>query len=92
MAAPKSRQTFEDLYRQLEEKVTRLEQGGLSLDDSLSAYEEAVTLAQRCQRLLDQAELRITRLRPSFAAAEATEDQEAEEAEEMDLAKDLGHG
>ncbi len=82
MAAPKSRQTFEDLYRLLEEKIARLEQGGLSLDDSLSAYEEAVTLAQRCQKLLDQAELRITRLRPSFAGAEATEDlpEETEDA------------
>jgi exodeoxyribonuclease VII small subunit len=59
---------FEDLYRQLEEKVARLEKGGLSLDDSLAAYEEAVALAQRCQQLLDQAELRITRLRESFRA------------------------
>ena len=82
MAAPKSRQTFEDLYRLLEEKVSRLEQGGLSLDDSLSAYEEAVTLAQRCQKLLDQAELRITRLRQTFAGAEAPGDA-AEEAEDV---------
>ena len=47
MAAPKSRQpAFEELYRQLEEKVALLEQGGLSLDDSLSAYEDAVKLAR----------------------------------------------
>ena len=65
MPAPKAKQSFEDLYRQLEEKVSLLEQGGLSLDDSLQAYEEAVTYAQRCQQLLDRAELRITRLRES---------------------------
>lgn len=62
---------FEELYKQLEEKVALLEQGGLSLDDSLSAYEEAVGLAQQCQALLDSAELRITRLRESVAAADA---------------------
>ena len=71
MAAPKSRQPFEELYAQLEEKVGRLEQGGLSLDDSLSTYEEAVLLAQRCQQLLGRAELRITRLKESIRGGEA---------------------
>jgi len=63
--------SYEDLYKQLEEKVALLEQGGLSLDDSLSAYEEAVGLAQQCQAMLDKAELRITRLRESIAAPDA---------------------
>ena len=63
--------SFEDLYTQLEAKVAMLEQGGLSLDDSLSAYEEAVGLAQKCQEMLDGAELRITRLRESITANEA---------------------
>lgn len=71
MASPKTRPSFEELYRQLEEKVARLEQGGLSLDDSLATYEEAVALAQKCQELLDGAELRITRIKESFASYEA---------------------
>jgi exodeoxyribonuclease VII small subunit len=72
MAAPKSKQEtpFEELYRQLEEKVALLEQGGLSLDDSLSTYESAVALAQQCQQMLDGAELRITRLRESLVVGE----------------------
>ena len=78
MPASKPRQSFEDLYRQLEETVTRLEHGGLNLDDSLSAYEEAVGLAQRCQQLLDRAELRITKLRETLAGGEATGDEESE--------------
>ena len=91
MAAPKSRQPpFEELYRQLEEKVALLEQGGLSLDDSLAAYEAAVQLAQTCQQLLDTAELRITRLKETMAGiAESAiaygveeEEGEAEEEEE----------
>jgi len=66
-AKPRTSASFEDLYTQLEEKVARLEQGGLSLDDSLAAFEEAVALARRCQELLDKAELRITRLRETVA-------------------------
>jgi exodeoxyribonuclease VII small subunit len=76
---PKSRASFEQLFTELEEKVARLEQGGLSLDDSLTAYEEAVALAQRCQELLVRAELRITKLRATVAAAESGEADEEEE-------------
>jgi exodeoxyribonuclease VII small subunit len=71
MPSPKTTPAFEELYTQLEEKVALLEQGGLSLDDSLAAYEEAVLLAQQCQAMLDNAELRITRLRESIAAPDA---------------------
>ncbi len=66
MPTPKAKQSFEELYRQLEEKVSLLEQGGLSLDDSLAAYEDAVGLAQKCQQMLDGAELRITKLRATI--------------------------
>ena len=84
MPAPKSsRPAFEELYRLLEEKVALLEQGGLSLDDSLAAYEDAVGLAQRCQQMLDRAELRITRLRETIAAG--VESFEAEDDEYVPL-------
>ncbi len=74
MPTSKTKATFEDLYRQLEEKVALLEQGGLSLDESLAAYESAVGLAQKCQQMLDGAELRITKLKETIAAgAEAFE-------------------
>jgi exodeoxyribonuclease VII small subunit len=77
--------SFEDLYRRLEETVNRLEQGGLSLDDSLAAYEDAVTLAQQCQQMLDQAELRITRLRDSLAVADDSAEYDmAADADEQD--------
>jgi exodeoxyribonuclease VII small subunit len=83
MTSSRGRPSFEELYQQLEEKVTRLEQGGLSLDDSLSTYEEAVALAQRCQQLLDRAELRITRLKESFAGAEPGDDEDENEEPEI---------
>ena len=86
MAAPKSKQPFEELYKELETKVALLEQGGLSLDDSLSTYEEAVALAQRCQELLTNAEQRITRLKESIAVSEPVAAHEifAEDEEEAD--------
>lgn len=58
---------FEDVYTRLEEVVRKLEDGGLPLDEAISAYEEGMTLARRCRDLLEQAELRITRLREGFA-------------------------
>lgn len=78
MPSPRSKQPpFEELYRQLEEKVSLLEQGGLSLDDSLTAYEDAVALAKSCQQMLDNAELRITRLRATITATEEPAEDEA---------------
>jgi exodeoxyribonuclease VII small subunit len=84
MANAEPKESFEELYQQLEEKVGRLEQGGLSLDDSLAAYEEAVSLAQRCQELLDGAELRITRLKESMVRYEAAAVAAAEDEDEGD--------
>ena len=71
MSPAKSGQSYEEMYKLLEEKVALLEQGGLNLDDSLAAYEEAVGLAQKCQEMLDKAELRITKLRETIAAPDA---------------------
>ena len=57
---------FEVIYKRLEESVSKLEEGGLTLDESLALYESGMQLARRCQGLLQQAELRITRLQESF--------------------------
>jgi exodeoxyribonuclease VII small subunit len=63
----KDQETFEELYRRLEETVAKLEAGGLSLDDALALYEEGMSLAKRCQEILDGAELKVTRLKEAFA-------------------------
>ncbi len=54
--------SFEDLYRELEETVRRLEAGDLPLADSLALFERATVLAEQCNQLLDQAELRVRQL------------------------------
>ncbi len=71
---------FETLYSRLEETVEKLERGGLSLEESITLYEEGMTLAKRCQAILDGAEQRITKLRDSFAQ---TASEEATAPEEL---------
>jgi exodeoxyribonuclease VII small subunit len=62
---------FEEALGRLDETVSALETGKLPLEDAIRLYEEGVHLAQRCQELLDQAELRISRL---VAAGDAPAD------------------
>jgi exodeoxyribonuclease VII small subunit len=57
--------TYESLYARMQAIVARLEAGQLPLDEALALYEEGVTVAAACQRLLDQAELRIQELSPA---------------------------
>jgi exodeoxyribonuclease VII small subunit len=54
---------FEEALGQLDEAVAALESGDLTLEDALRVFEEGVRLTQRCQEALDNAELRIQRLR-----------------------------
>lgn len=54
--------SFEERFRLLEETVSSLEQGRLSLDESLAGFEQGMRLAHDCLRLLEEAELRVTRL------------------------------
>jgi exodeoxyribonuclease VII small subunit len=49
---------------ELDRIMTALEDGQLSLDDSLALYERGMRLTKRCQEVLDTAELRVQRLRP----------------------------
>src|SRR5689334_2886168 len=54
--------SFEDAFGHLQEAIERLEQGGLPLAEALAVFEQSVRLAGDCHRILDQAELRLTRL------------------------------
>jgi exodeoxyribonuclease VII small subunit len=82
MTAKKKDQSFEELYRNLEETVGKLEKGGLPLEQSIALYEEGMELAKRCQTVLDNAEQRITKLRDSFAQRQDEEPAEEEAPEE----------
>ena len=53
---------FEESIRRLEEIVRRMEQGNVSLEESLKLFEEGTALAGSCNAQLDAAELKVVRL------------------------------
>ena len=77
-ASPVAR--FEHSLDELEQLVEKMEQGEMSLEDSLAAYERGVGLYRRCQAALEQAELRVRLLtdpdQPDNAQAFASPDGE----------------
>jgi exodeoxyribonuclease VII small subunit len=54
--------SFEAAFEELETIITRLESGDLPLDESVELYERGRKLSERCQMLLDKAELRVNQL------------------------------
>ena len=50
---------FERALDELEKLVQRMEQGDLSLEESLKLYERGTELSKACQKALDAAEKRI---------------------------------
>ena len=50
---------FEDCLARLEQIVSQLEAGQLSLEDSLKVFEEGIGLARHCAKYLADAERRI---------------------------------
>ncbi len=59
-------ESFEALFGRLEEVTAQLETGDVALDRAVALYDEGMTLAQRCQRLLSEAEQRIEQLREAY--------------------------
>ncbi len=51
--------TFEEQLKALEATVEKLEQGDLSLEDSLMLFEKGVALSEACKKQLEVAEGRI---------------------------------
>jgi exodeoxyribonuclease VII small subunit len=53
---------FEDALAKLDEIVGRLEEGELTLEESLHLFEQGQLLAKRCTELLEKAELKVETL------------------------------
>lgn len=60
---PKKKQGFEAQLAALEQLIDGMESGGLSLEESLSRYEEGVKLLASLEKELAQAKQRLTVLR-----------------------------
>lgn len=59
MARKKAAPDFEQSLSELQSLVERLESGELSLEDSLTAFEQGVRLTRDCQSALGQAEQKV---------------------------------
>ncbi len=50
---------FEEAIKKLEDEVKRLENGNMSLDESIASFEEAVKLVKICNEKLETAERKV---------------------------------
>ena len=51
--------SFEDAVQRLGDAVRQLEEGNLTLDESLDCYEDGIRFLSQCQKMLAQAERKI---------------------------------
>ena len=68
MSRPPDSSTFETAFGELQKVVQQLEDGSLDLTRALELFERGSALATDCERIIDQAELRVTRLAAESAS------------------------
>ena len=51
---------FEDAMQELEKIANELEKGDLSLEESVTKFEEGIKLSKKCSSIIDEAEKKIT--------------------------------
>ncbi len=56
--------SYEAAFEELEQVIARLETSQENLEEAIRLYERGRLLTERCNALLDQAELRIRQLSP----------------------------
>ena len=61
--------SFEDALKELETIVEKLERGEVSLDDAVAAYERGAVLKKLCQDRLDEARLKVDKIRSQKASS-----------------------
>lgn len=62
MAKTSKKADFESAMNDLESIVEQMEQGELSLEDSLKAFEQGIKLTRQCQDALKNAEQKVQQL------------------------------
>ena len=60
--------SFEAAFTELQQVVEQLEDGRLDLERAVGLYERGTQLAKLCDRYVDEAELRVTRLSAESAS------------------------
>lgn len=59
MSRKKTASLFEDSMNELEKLVEQMEQGDISLEESLKAFERGIKLTRTCQQALQEAEQKV---------------------------------
>ena len=54
------KENFEESMSKLEEIVTELEKGNLSLEESVKKFEEGMKISKQCNKILEESEKKIT--------------------------------
>lgn len=62
MAKKEAKNNFESSLKRLESIVEALEQGEVSLEDSLKMFEEGIVLSKECLETLNKAEIKVKQL------------------------------
>lgn len=70
----KQNTNFEDNMKRLEQIVRAMERGDVPLEESLKLFREGTALVESCGKLLDEAELQVTKI---VAAADGSPSEEA---------------
>ena len=66
--------TFEQNMQRLEQIVRAMERGDVPLEESLKLFQEGTQLVESCGKLLDEAELQVSKI---VVAADGTPTEEA---------------
>ena len=54
------KKSFEEQIQELEKIINELENGNLNLDDSVVKFEEGMKISKECNKMLENAEKKIT--------------------------------
>lgn len=60
MSRKKTTHLFEDSLAELEQLISKMEQGDISLEQSLESFERGVSLTRTCQKALQEAEQKVS--------------------------------
>lgn len=54
--------SYEEQINELKEIISKIESGDAGLDESLSLYERGISILRNCEKILEEAELKVTEL------------------------------
>ena len=66
--------TFEESMARLEQIVRAMERGDVALEESLKLFQEGTELVRSCQKLLDDAQLQVKKIRTAPDGSPVEED------------------